>query len=125
MAFVAAVLCAAATRAATFNGYIGLVTLQPAKSVEGQAGRLYFSVYSQPSSGGMLVTNAYVCSKGATSTACDLSATVYGPKYLLTEAQLLALYNSLVHAADKGLRVSVTQPTVNGHFQGITILAPD
>jgi hypothetical protein len=123
--FLAAFFVLGAAQALTYSGYIGVVSLTPAKGALGSGGFVHFEVYSQPSAGGSQVTYAYVCSTGATSNGCDLTATAYGPKYLLTEAQLLVLYKSLVEAAAKGMKVTVTQPSAGDRFQGVAIFPPD
>jgi hypothetical protein len=125
-AFLAGLLGGNSAQALTFDGYIGTVSLTPTKSGLGSSGYLHITVYSQPAGGGFQVTYAYICSTGATaSSTCDLSTNAYGPKYLLSGPQLLALYKSLVEAAASNLKVSVTQPSGGDRFQGITILAPD
>jgi hypothetical protein len=125
LAVSAALLHGSSAQAMTFNGYVGVVSLTPAKGNLGSGGYLHLEVYSQPAAGGFQVTHAYICSTGATYTGCDLSTTAYGPKYLYSEAQLLALYKSLVEAAANNLKVSVTQPSAGSLFQGIAILPAD
>jgi hypothetical protein len=121
----AALLSVNSAQAWTATGYVCVVSLTPSKSILGSSGFLSLEICSGPA-GDNEITHAYVCSIGATSSSdCDLSTTAYGPKYLLSEPQLLALYKSLVEAAAKNLKVIITQTSAGYRFQGIVILPSD
>jgi hypothetical protein len=66
----------------------------------GRDGYLYLSFYTGPSCSGNWLTGAFVCSGGATNTACS-------QQFSLTDSQLQSLYGNIQRAGAANQKVYV------------------
>lgn len=90
-------------------GYICSVQLVPNASLLGQYGSLTLKLTTEPHCAGTEVVTVVACTTGGQAARlCDPSKDASGAyKYLYDEAQLLALYESLVVAETGQVQISV------------------
>ena len=99
-----------------WDGWVCGVTYTPASGTLGTRGYIFLNVNSAPDCSGTFVHNDYFCTTSATNAFCALN-------YLQSEAQILALHQSLLTALDHNIRIqAVTDNTcVNPDFCGTQV----